>query len=248
MATGALFDRLPRAALCGPFTSFFIQAEDGSIGRKVPPATLHLQPMDYTGQPELSPTGPVVVIVSLPQHMLYVFRNGMRIGRSTISSGKAGHRTPTGVFTILQKRMKHTSSLFRGASIPHMERLTWSGVALHAGDLPGYPADHPTKSTVCCVATCSGSFGRRILNQRRRPCSCKGFVRRRRHRSQRFLKAGCQPWFDDSWIGRGARHHVREVRKENPSKRLHQTVSASAPQVKFRGGRQTPHIKRKLSG
>ena len=84
--------------------------------------------MDYTWQPELSPTGPLLVIVSLPQQMLYVYRNGMRIGRSTISSGKAGHRTPTGVFTILQKRMKHTSSLFRGASMPYMERLTWSGV------------------------------------------------------------------------------------------------------------------------
>ena len=137
-----LLRRLLGAALCGPFTPFFIQAEDGSKGRKVPPATLALQPMDYTWQPELSPTGPLLVIVSLPQQMLYVYRNGMRIGRSTISSGKAGHRTPTGVFTILQKRMKHTSSLFRGASMPYMERLTWSGVALHAGDLPGYPASH----------------------------------------------------------------------------------------------------------
>ena len=220
MATGALFDRLRGAALCSPFTSFFIQAEDGSIGRKVPPATLDLQPMDYSWQPELSPTGLVVVIVSLPQQMLHVCRNGMRIGRSTISSGKTGHRTPTGVFTILQKRMKHTSSLFTGAPMPYMGRLSWSGVALQAGDHPGYPADHRTKSTVCCVATCSGSFGRRILNQRRRPCFCMGFVRRRRHRSQRFLKAGCQPWFDDTWIGRGTRHHVREVRKEDPSKRL----------------------------
>ena len=95
--------------------------------------------MDYSWQPELSPTGLVVVIVSLPQQMLYVFRNGMSLGRATISSGKAGHRTPTGVFTIFRKRMKHTSSLSTGASMPHVERLTWSGVAQHAGDLPRLP-------------------------------------------------------------------------------------------------------------
>jgi hypothetical protein len=66
----------------------------------------------------------------------------VRIGRSTVSTGKSGHRTPTGVFTILQKNEKHTSSIYKGASMPYMERLTWTGVALHAGNLPGYPASH----------------------------------------------------------------------------------------------------------
>ncbi len=88
------------------------------------------------------PTGPVVIIVSLPEQRLYVFRNGVRIGRSTISTGKAGHRTPTGVFTVLEKNVKHTSSIYKGASMPYMQRLTWGGVAMHAGQLPGYPASH----------------------------------------------------------------------------------------------------------
>jgi len=92
--------------------------------------------------PEISPTGPVIIVVSLPEQVLYVYRNGVRIGRSTISSGKASHHTPTGVFTILQKNVKHTSSIFKGASMPYMERLTWGGVAMHAGNLPGYPASH----------------------------------------------------------------------------------------------------------
>ena len=93
-------------------------------------------------RPEVSPAGPVVIIISLPEQVLYVYRNGVRIGRSTISSGKPGHRTPTGVFTILQKNVKHTSTIYKGASMPYMERLTWGGVAIHAGNLPGYPAAH----------------------------------------------------------------------------------------------------------
>ena len=97
---------------------------------------------DYIWHPENSPAGPVVIIVSLPEQVLYVYRNGVRIGRTTISSGKSRHQTPTGVFTILQKNVKHTSNLFKGAKMPYMERLTWGGVAMHAGNLPGYPASH----------------------------------------------------------------------------------------------------------
>jgi lipoprotein-anchoring transpeptidase ErfK/SrfK len=92
--------------------------------------------------PEVSPAGPVVINVSLPEQLLYVYRNGVRIGRSSISSGKAGRQTPTGVFTILEKHEKHASSIYKGASMPYMERVTWGGVALHAGNLPGYPASH----------------------------------------------------------------------------------------------------------
>ena len=101
-----------------------------------------VKPGEYVWQPELSPTGPVLIFVSLPEQLLYVYRNGVRIGRTTISSGKTGHRTPTGVFTILQKSVAHTSTIYKGASMPYMERLTWGGVAIHAGNLPGYPAAH----------------------------------------------------------------------------------------------------------
>jgi len=110
-------DLLAGAAVCGPPAAVLIQAGDKPKGRRVPPAIPELQPMEYTWRPELSPTGPVVLIVSLPGQVLYVYRNGVRIGRSTISSAKAGHRTPTDVFTILQKRVKHISSIFKGASM-----------------------------------------------------------------------------------------------------------------------------------
>ncbi|MBN8998583.1 MAG: L,D-transpeptidase family protein, partial [Rhizobiales bacterium] len=101
-----------------------------------------LKPGDYTWHPERSPSGPVVVVVSLPDQLTFVYRNGIRIAVSTCSTGKPGHETPTGVFTILQKDRDHHSSLYNDASMPNTERLTWSGVCLHAGGLPGYPSSH----------------------------------------------------------------------------------------------------------
>lgn len=82
----------------------------------------------------------MLVVVSLPQQHAYVYRNGVLIGRSTVSSGRKGKETPTGVFTVLQKKAVHESNIYKGASMPNMQRLTWSGIALHAGTLPGYPA------------------------------------------------------------------------------------------------------------
>jgi hypothetical protein len=109
-------------------------------GRVVAPFTSELKAGDYIWHPEASPAGPVVIIVSLPDQVMYVYRNGVRIGRGTVSTGKPGKRTPTGVFTVLQKKVHHESSIYKGAKMPHMQRLTWSGIALHAGELPGYPA------------------------------------------------------------------------------------------------------------
>lgn len=111
-------------------------------GKERAPFTPDLQAGDYVWKPDISPAGPVVIVVSLPQQTLFVYRNGIRIGRSTVSTGKSGHRTPTGVFTILQKKVEHTSSIYKGASMPYMQRLTWDGIAMHAGNLPGYPASH----------------------------------------------------------------------------------------------------------
>ncbi|MEM8665253.1 MAG: L,D-transpeptidase, partial [Pseudomonadota bacterium] len=101
-----------------------------------------LAPGGFIWQPELSPEGPVVIIVSLTEQLVHVYRNGVEIGVSTCSTGKPGHRTPTGVFVILQKDRDHHSSLYNDAPMPNMQRLTWGGVALHAGHLPGYPASH----------------------------------------------------------------------------------------------------------
>ena len=95
-------------------------------GRIAAPFTPQLKPGDYVWHPEVSPAGPVVIIVSLPDQVMYVYRNGVRIGRSTVSTGKPGKRTPTGEFTVLQKKVSHESNIYKGAKMPHMQRLTWS--------------------------------------------------------------------------------------------------------------------------
>ncbi len=100
-----------------------------------------LKPGEYFWVPDASPAGPTVLVVSLPEQRAYVYRNGVAIGVSTVSTGKRGHRTPTGVFTILQKKERHISNIYH-SPMPYMQRLTWSGIALHAGALPGYPASH----------------------------------------------------------------------------------------------------------
>ena len=92
--------------------------------------------------PQIAPIGPVVLVVSLDEQYLYVYRNGVAIGASPISSGRAGYETPTGVYTILQKRRQHYSNLYAGSPMPFMQRLTWDGIAIHGGNLPGHPASH----------------------------------------------------------------------------------------------------------
>ncbi|HEX2528843.1 MAG TPA: L,D-transpeptidase [Geminicoccus sp.] len=101
-----------------------------------------MKPGQFSWHPDRSPEGPVAIIVSIPDQLVSVYRNGIRIGVSTCSTGRPGHATPTGVFTILQKQTEHRSNIYDGASMPDMERLTWSGIALHVGGLPGYPSSH----------------------------------------------------------------------------------------------------------
>jgi hypothetical protein len=101
-----------------------------------------LKPGQWVWAGKIAPTGPILVYVDLGRQRATVYRNGVRIAVTTISSGKTGHDTPTGVFTILQKNKDHRSSTYDNAPMPYMQRLTWKGVALHAGNLPGYPASH----------------------------------------------------------------------------------------------------------
>lgn len=105
-----------------------------------PPAAL--KPGQFVWAPGIAPEGPIVVLVSLTEQRGYVYRNGVAIGFTTVSTGKPGHDTPTGIFTITQKDRNHHSSVYNDAAMPYQERLTWDGVALHAGGLPGYPSSH----------------------------------------------------------------------------------------------------------
>jgi hypothetical protein len=99
-------------------------------------------PATSPGTPSARRRVPSPSIVSIPEQRVHVYRNGVRIGVSTCSTGREGHETPTGVFTVLQKDADHRSSTYNNAPMPNMNRLTWGGIALHAGNLPGYPASH----------------------------------------------------------------------------------------------------------
>jgi L,D-transpeptidase catalytic domain len=122
--------------------SLIASAAGHTKGRAVQQLTSEFKNGEYVWHPEISPAGPVVIIVSLPGQRMYVYRNGVRIGVSTVSTGTKSHATPTGIFTILHKKVSHESNIYKGAKMPHMQRLTWTGIAMHAGHLPGYPASH----------------------------------------------------------------------------------------------------------
>lgn len=106
-------------------------------------------PGGFVWEPELSPSGPVVIVISLPDQALSAYRNGIRVAHSPISSGAKGRSTPAGVFTILEKEVTHFSNKYHHAPMPFMQRLTWEGVALHGGNLPG-------------IRPVTGAFGYRV--------------------------------------------------------------------------------------
>jgi hypothetical protein len=124
------------------FGRSIVSAEIFAEGVQVSPETVTLKPGEYVWEPERAPEGPLLIVASITEQVAYVYRNGICIARSSVSTGRPGHRTPTGVFTILEKEVHHTSSIYKGAEMPYMERVTWGGIALHAGDLPGYPDSH----------------------------------------------------------------------------------------------------------
>jgi hypothetical protein len=131
------------ALVAGLFGSSAANPQAVEIGSgSVTETVLKLRPGEYVWAAELAPRGPLLLIVNLKTQRALLFRNGIPIGASTVSTGRPGYSTPTGVFTILQKRVEHYSSTYDNAPMPFMQRLTWRGVALHAGNLPGYPASH----------------------------------------------------------------------------------------------------------
>jgi len=86
--------------------------------------------------------GPILAVISLGRQRISVYGSGGLIATSAVSTGRSGYPTPTGVFSIIQKNRHHRSNIYSGAPMPYMQRITWSGVALHAGVVPGYPASH----------------------------------------------------------------------------------------------------------
>ncbi len=101
-----------------------------------------LSPGQFVWEPEAASTGPLFLVIDLTRQRVLLYRGGVLIAASTISTGSEGRETPTGAFTILQKEVVHRSRTYDDAPMPYMQRLTAKGVAMHAGNLPGYAASH----------------------------------------------------------------------------------------------------------
>jgi hypothetical protein len=139
--------RVSKRALCGAAAACLLfaspaysaQQPESSAGQA---SYSTLDPGEFIWHPQAASQGDIEIVVSLPLQVAYVYRGGTLIGVSTVSSGKPGNETPTGSFQILQKRREHYSNLYDNAPMPFMQRLTWDGIALHAGQIPGHPASH----------------------------------------------------------------------------------------------------------
>src|SRR6202158_1684647 len=93
-------------------------------------------------RPEAAPKGPLQIIISIADQRVSLFDNGTLSARSSVSTGVRRHPTPLGVFGVIEKQRWHRSNIYSAAPMPYMQRITWSGIALHAGVLPRYPASH----------------------------------------------------------------------------------------------------------
>ena len=88
------------------------------------------------------PKGPLQIAVNISTQKVTLYSNGVQVAQGPVSTGMPGHPTPMGVFSIIEKDRYHHSNIYSGAPMPYMQRITWSGVAIHEGVLPGHPASH----------------------------------------------------------------------------------------------------------
>jgi len=103
----------------------------------------HAEPtLEKKDQARDAPNGPLQIIISIADQRVSLYDNGALIARSSVSTGIPDHPTPLGVFSVISRQRWHRSNIYSAAPMPYMQRITWSGIALHAGVLPGHPASH----------------------------------------------------------------------------------------------------------
>lgn len=122
-------------------TALWASAADAADRARGKHATARTSAASRTDKVKPAP-GPILAVVSLARQRISVYGSNGLIAHSGVSTGTRGHPTPTGVFSVVQKSRYHRSNIYSAAPMPYMQRITWSGVALHAGVLPGYPASH----------------------------------------------------------------------------------------------------------
>jgi uncharacterized protein YjbI with pentapeptide repeats/lipoprotein-anchoring transpeptidase ErfK/SrfK/peptidoglycan hydrolase-like protein with peptidoglycan-binding domain len=135
---------IERLALATPARDVLSDAKSPLVAAVRPKIALRVRekPAEVPAMAPPVRVDPLMLVVSLGQQKLEVYRGTALVASSKISSGMRGYDTRTGVFSILEKRRRHHSNLYSGAPMPWMQRMTWSGTALHGGVLPGYPASH----------------------------------------------------------------------------------------------------------
>lgn len=116
--------------------------EDRRVAAIIDAEAKQLSAGKYVWQPQLAQSGRTEIVVSIKAQRAYIYRGNRLIGVTTVSTGRKGNETPTGSYPILQKKRMHFSNLYNDAPMPNMQRMTWDGVALHAGNIPGVPASH----------------------------------------------------------------------------------------------------------
>jgi lipoprotein-anchoring transpeptidase ErfK/SrfK len=94
------------------------------------------------GREAAKPQGPLIITISIDRQKMKVYDANGLFAETPVSTGMKGHPTPMGVFSVIQKHKWHRSNIYSDAPMPYMQRITWSGIAIHAGVLPGYPASH----------------------------------------------------------------------------------------------------------
>ena len=128
---------------------YWQDSDTGTYSRPAPSAPVRRQKDRHqakkTAVPEkesTKPQGPLIISISIDRQNLKIYDANGFFAESPISTGMKGHPTPMGVFSVIQKQKLHHSNIYSGAPMPFMQRITWSGIAIHAGMLPGYPASH----------------------------------------------------------------------------------------------------------
>ncbi len=127
------------------YPDFYIEDSPPRPVTKLPPhgAKYHRLPKpESTVKVTRKPNGPVIIAVSIRRQTLKVYDANGLFAETPVSTGMRGHSTPMGVFSVIQKKKWHHSNIYSNAPMPFMQRITWSGIAMHAGALPGYPASH----------------------------------------------------------------------------------------------------------
>src|ERR1700730_1802339 len=113
-----------------------------TVPQRRPKVRRQAKKIEPAAKESAKPQGPLVIAISIDKQQVKIYDANGLFAEAPVSTGMKGHPTPMGAFSIIQKHKFHHSNIYSGAPMPYMQRITWSGVAMHAGVLPGYPASH----------------------------------------------------------------------------------------------------------